>query len=308
MLDEFRHIRAVLQVAQMRNFTRAAEALHVSQSALTVQIQQMEESLGFRVFDRGKRGVTLTSAGAEIIGPLERLLEDAQNIMKGARNVANLRDGSVVVAALPTVSSGLLPEVIADFSKVHPGIRVTIRDVFAEQVREAVLKRQADIGIGTSQGPHRELAVQRLYHDHLVVFVRPGHALSRSSATTLKEVAMYDLILPTRDSSVRELVEARARRERVAVRPRHETNYMPTALALVRSGAGVAILPESAAAIDSSEFVRVRFASETMSRQIVLLSRSDRKPSPAVAAFVQQLNRHVQARMVTEKPVRRRRP
>lgn len=289
MLHELRHIRAFLQVAQTRNFTRAADSLHVSQSALTVQIQQLEESLGFRVFDRSKRGVTLTTAGEEIIAPLQRLLEDAENIVRGARDIANVRNGSVTVAALPTVSSGFLPAVMAEFAKLHGGIRVSILDVFAEQVREAVLKRQADFGIGTARGKHEELTLVPLFQDHLVLFVPTEHALRGKKAISLREAAAHDLILPTRDSSVRDLVEATAHREVITVRPRHETNFMPTALALVRAGAGVAILPESAVPPDNLEFARVPFASEDFSRQIVLLMRTDRTPSPAAEAFLQHI-------------------
>ena len=292
MLPELRHIRALLQVAQTRNFTRAADALNLSQSALTVQIQQLEESLGFRVFDRSKRGVTLTTAGEEIIAPLQQLLSDAENIMKGAHDIAEVRNGSVTVAALPTVASGFLPGVLAEFSRAHAGIRVSILDVVAEHVRDAVLKRQADFGIGTARGPHEELTTLPLFRDRLVLFVPLGHPLSSGKAIQLREAAANDLILPTRNSSVRDLVEAIAHREQVAVRPRHETNFMPTALALVRSGAGVAILPESAVPVDSSELVRVPFASDAFSRQIVLLTRADRTPSPAAAAFLGHLHRH----------------
>ena len=78
MIHELRHIRAFLETPETRNFTRAASDLHVSQPALTVQVQQLEESLGVRLFDRNKRGVTLTAAGKDVFGPLQRLFNDAR--------------------------------------------------------------------------------------------------------------------------------------------------------------------------------------------------------------------------------------
>jgi DNA-binding transcriptional LysR family regulator len=95
MIHELRHIRAFLKIAETRNFTRAASDLHVSQSALTVQVQQLEESLGIRLFDRNKRGVTLTAAGKDVFGPLQRLFNDAQTIVAHARDLSSASTGFV---------------------------------------------------------------------------------------------------------------------------------------------------------------------------------------------------------------------
>ena len=149
MIHELRHIRAFLKIAETRNFTRAANDMHLSQSALTVQVQQLEESLGVRLFDRNKRGVTLTAAGKDVFGPLQRLFNDAQTIVEHARDLSSASTGFVTIAALPTVCAGALPELVRSFSETYPGIRVQISDVVAERVREAVLKREVDFGIGT---------------------------------------------------------------------------------------------------------------------------------------------------------------
>src|SRR5438270_752969 len=149
MIHELRHIRAFLKIAETRNFTRAANDLHVSQSALTVQVQQLEDSLGVKLFDRGKRGVTLTAAGKDVFGPLQRLLSDAQAVVEHARELSSASTGFVAIAALPTVCAGPLPTLVQSFAQSHPGVRIQIVDVVAERVREAVLKRQVELGIGT---------------------------------------------------------------------------------------------------------------------------------------------------------------
>ena len=289
MIHELRHIRAFLKIAETRNFTRAANDLHVSQSALTVQVQQLEENLGVRLFDRNKRGVTLTAAGKDVFGPLQRLFNDAQTIVEHARDLSSASTGFVSIAALPTVCAGPLPELVRSFLDSHPGIRVQISDVVAERVREAVLKREVDFGIGTLHGRDAELRATPLFQDRLVVFAPPGHLLSEKRTITLREASAHGLILPGRASSVREAVEAIAHRERLLLDIRYETNFMPTALAFVRANLGIAILPETAAGADTSDFTVAALSNRFSNRQIELLQRRDATLSPASESLVRHL-------------------
>ncbi|MFP5236347.1 MAG: LysR family transcriptional regulator [Acidobacteriota bacterium] len=296
MIHEIRHIRAFLKIVETRNFTRAAKDLHVSQSALTVQIQQLEESLGVKLFDRNKRGATLTAAGRDIFSPLQRLFNDAQAIAEHARELGSASTGYVHIAALPTVCAGVLPQLVRSFAASYPGIRIQIVDVVAERVRESVLKRHADLGIGTRHGRDSDLRATPLFQDRLAVFVPAGHPLAAQKAISLREISAFDLILPARDSSVRETVEAIAHRERVALQARYDANFMPTALALVRAGLGIAILPESAAGGDSAGYARIPLRNKFSTRQIELLQRRDAALSPAAESFARHLLRHYRAR------------
>lgn len=289
MIHELRHIRAFLKIAETRNFTRAANDLHVSQSALTVQVQQLEESLGVRLFDRNKRGVMLTAAGKDVYGPLQRLFNDAQTIVEHARDLSSASTGFVSISALPTVCAGQLPELIRSFLETHPGIRVQVSDVIAERVREAVLKREVDFGIGTLHGRDAELRATPLFQDRLVVFMPLGHPLSEKRTVTLREASTHGLILPGRASSVREAVEAIAHRERLLLDIRYEANFMPTALAFVRANLGMAILPETAAGTDTSGIMMVPFNNRFSNRQIELLQRRDATLSPAAESLVRHL-------------------
>jgi DNA-binding transcriptional LysR family regulator len=294
MIHELRHIRAFLKIAETRNFTRAANDLHVSQSALTVQVQQLEESLAVQLFDRSKRGVTLTAAGKEVFGPLQRLFNDAQAIVEHTRELSSASTGFVTIAALPTVCAGVLPQLVRSFGEDFPGVHVQITDLVAESVREAVLKRQVDLGIGTRRGRDAELRATPLYEDRVVVFVPAGHPLAGRRTIALREATAYKLIVPSRNSSVREAVEAIAHRERIVLDTRYETNFMPTALALVRAGLGIAILPESAADPETRDLLRIPLANRFSTRQIDLLQRRDAALSPAAESFAKHLLNHFQ--------------
>ncbi len=289
MTHELRHVRAFLKVAELESFTRAALQLHVSQSALTVQIKQLEEELGVLLFDRNKRGVTITAAGRDLLGPLQRLVEDGEAIRGYARDISAVRTGNVAIAALPTIAADVLPRAVKRFLRQYPEIRVTVQDVVADRVLELVEKRAVDLGLGTARARDREIAASVIYEDALAAFVPTGHALADRAEIALRELLKYDLIVPTRESSVRRIVESAFARERAPVAIRHETNFFPTALGMARFGLGIAILPESAAGWSQGGLVRVPIVKPVMGRQICLLQRRDRMLSPAAAKFVQSL-------------------
>ena len=300
MTHELRQVRAFLKVAELQSFTRAAAELHVSQSALTVQVKQLEEELGVLLLDRNKRGVTITAAGRDLLGPLQRLVADAEAIAGYARDISAVRAGAVAIAALPTIAAGILPGVLRRFARRHPEVRIAVQDVVADRVRELVAGRSVDLGLGTSAPQDRDLKATPLYQDSLAAFVGIDHSLAKRKDISLHEVIRYELILPNRESSVRRIVEAAMGRERGSAVIGYETNFMPTALAMARAGLGLAILPESAAGQNTAGLVRIAFNKPALHRQICLLERRDRSLSPSAAAFVECLRACVAPR-ATEK-------
>lgn len=282
MISDLRHIKAFLTAAKIGNFTRAANELHISQSAFTVQIRQLEEALGVTLFDRSKRRVALTSAGKEIVVPLERILIEMESIVGRTKQLAGLRRGIVNVAVLPSIASQVLPEVIREYTQRYPGIVVQIKDVVAERLIEAVKKEEADFGIGSRIRLDRDLKAMPLLVDRLCAFVPKTHLLGRSGSVTLKDLVAQPLILTGRDSSVREIVERALKRERMQPKIAYETNYMSTAIGMVRAGLGIAVLPEFASSVENSGEIRtVTISKPLLSRRIEVIMRKDRSLSPA---------------------------
>lgn len=120
MKNSIQHIQAFLAVARTGSFTKAANELHLSPSALTVQVQQLEDWLGVALLDRSPRHVSITAAGQDARGPMEKLLLDLDNIVTGSRDLAALRRGVVTIAALPSVCAGALPPACACFANASP--------------------------------------------------------------------------------------------------------------------------------------------------------------------------------------------
>lgn len=286
---DLRHFRAFLAVVRLGSFTRAASHLHVSQPALTVQIRQLEQALGLRLFDRNNRRVLLTQPGQQLVAPAERLLSDFDGLVRDAGDLSARRHGIVTVAALPSVVAGLLPDALREIATRHAGLQVRVRDVVAGRVIEMVKNGEVDFGLGTLDRPDPDLQWQPLVSDRLCAFVAADQPVPRRGLP-LEALGRHPLILTSKDSSVRQLVERTLARRRLAVRVAYEVTSMSSALGLARGGLGVAILPESAArAADGSGIRAVRIRDPLLIREIGVLSHAGRSLSPAASTVIDLL-------------------
>jgi DNA-binding transcriptional LysR family regulator len=289
MTAEIRHIEAFLAVARHGNFTRAAAALHVSQPALTVQIRQLEAALGIRLFDRNNRRVALTQLGRELVAPFERVVLDLGTIVESAHDFAAHRRGVVTVACLPSIAAALLPRAIAALARRHEGLVVRVRDGVAARVVDLVKAGEVDVGVSGCGTLDREIEETPLFMDRLAAFLRDDHRLARRRHVTLRELASGPLILTGKDSSVRGLVDAALRRERLVAHVVQEATYMTTALGMVAAGLGVAILPEAAMTSAPNGVQRIAIRGPVLTRRIGILTRAGRSLSPAAQKLVEAL-------------------
>ncbi len=287
MKNALQHIRAFITVVQRGNFARAAEDLHLSPSALTVQIRQLESWLGIALLERSPRHVTLTAAGREALPAMEKLLLDLGNILSASRGLAAMRRGVVTVAALPSLCAAALPERLAVFHQHYPGIEVRLRDLVAERITERVRDGDVDFGIGVRARLGHGLTFEPLLQDRLCLFTPVGHPLA-SGSLRLADLNDQPMILTGRDSSVRTQIEQTFREHDLTLRLAMEANYMSTVLALVRNGLGIALLPESADA-GERQLVRRYLDDPGLERTLGIITRSECSLSPAATRLVESL-------------------
>ncbi|ALG75252.1 LysR family transcriptional regulator [Azospirillum thiophilum] len=290
MLQGVRHIKAFVAVARLGSFTRAAAEVNVSQPALTVQIRQLEESLGVRLFDRNKRQVVLTQAGRDLLPALQRVLSELEAVMDAGHDLAGLRRGSVSVATLPSVAAGLLPLAIRRFAADHPNIDVKVSDVVAERIIQLVKAEEVDFGIGSRVGPDRDVEVIDFLSDRMCAFFPVDHPLAGRRPLLLKEVAAFPLILTARGTSVRSLLERVLEKEGLEIGLACEANYMSTAVGMVRAGLGISVLPESAVDSANCDGIAVEpIRTPGLVRRIGFIRKANRSLSPAAERFTQLL-------------------
>src|SRR5881628_2542980 len=140
-------LQAFRAVAELRNFRKAAEALHVSQPAFSRRIEKLEEALGVRLLDRTTRRVNLTSVGRDFDRKVQQLLDDLDHTLLGIRGVATTRMGEVTIACVPSTVYYFVSQVISRYHEQYPKVRVRIFDASANDVLTTVSRSEADFGL-----------------------------------------------------------------------------------------------------------------------------------------------------------------
>jgi DNA-binding transcriptional LysR family regulator len=292
-----RDIRAFIAVAQAGNFTRAATRLHLSQPALTVQIRRLEATVGVRLFDRNSRNVALTPTGRELLPVLQKSLHDMEHVLIDARALGDGSSGIVRIACLPTFAASLLPDLMLDLRKEVPRVGFYIRDGVASMVNTLVRNEEVDIGL--TGGDVTEAAFEVLYSavDRLVVVCPKQHPLARKRKIELNDLICEPLVLTAQGTSVRSVVDAALADARCTPEISCEPTYMMTAVAMVRGGLGVTILPSSAREVLAEPGLVVRPIDDpAFVRRIALIKKRGRTLPPVTETFIAALlKRNVEA-------------
>lgn len=285
-----RHLEAFVAIASAGNFTRAARVLHVSQPALTVQIRELEQTLGVRLLDRNTRTVRLTRMGEQLSPVVRRILAEIEGVVHHAHDMAAGIRGTVSVAAIPSVCAMILPKIIAAFHREHTGISVSLRDVTSQRVLAMVKNEEVDFGIGSFADGDAGIEATPLFTDHMRVVATRQSPLARKRAVRLKDLVNVPLILMDPQTSVRMLVDRAFESIGHFPAPAYEVTYMSSAVGMVRAGLGVAFLPSAGLEISEMSGLISRPVNHPgLTRRIAAAQRAKRQLSPAAAKFLLQL-------------------
>lgn len=285
-----RQLQTFVMVAKLGSFTRAAQLLHLSQPALTKQVRQLEETLGVRLFDRNTRRVELTHIGKELSPVISQLLQEIEAVVVNTKELAAQSRGVIRIAALPSVSSTLLPTAIAQFKERYPGISVILKDVIAQRLVTLVKTEEVDFGIGSLNVTDPEVRFSLLLTDRMIVVFLPGSTLGQKKTIGLRDLAGLPLVLMDPGSSVRKLVDEAFESIGQIAKPAFEATYMSTAAGMVKAGLGVAILPASTFEMGELTGLHTRpLKHPALTREIGVIEKSGRSLSPAADSFLQML-------------------
>ncbi|WP_345817237.1 LysR family transcriptional regulator (plasmid) [Paraburkholderia sp. PREW-6R] len=292
-----RDIRALVAVAEAGSFTRAAQRLHLSQPALTVQIRRLEEAVGARLFDRNSRNVALTPNGRELLPLLRKSLRDMETVLRDARAMGTGESGTIRIACLPTFAASALPELINAMKRDVPRVVFQIHDVVASTVNALVREEEADIGLTGGEVLDPALEVLHAGVDRLVAVCPQAHPLAKKRRIGLDELARLPLVLTAPGTSVRAVVDAALSKSSQPLDIACEPTYMMTAVAMVRAGLGVTILPATAREVHAEAGLAVKKIDDpAFVRSIAIVKKRGRTLSAVSDNFVQRMRRSVRTR------------
>ena len=294
MNPTLRQMRAFVAVAKTGNFTLAAQFMHVTQSALSGLIKELEQTLGARVVDRSTRRIALTAMGNELYPLFSQMIDDLDRALANIADHAQLRTGIVRVAAPQLMACTLLPQAIAAWRERHPEVKVSLADSAVENVMARVLAGEADCGIGPERGETPELDARLLLDMPFEAVIPPGHPLESRERLTWLDLAGFPFISLRGEFTERLLADMGQAQRDLTLKPEHEVTFMTTALAMVAAGLGVTVcMPYASELVRRHGLLTRPLAEPVLTRRFFVYTRGQRSLSPAAAAFVEFLSAYV---------------
>lgn len=282
---DVRRLSLFLAVVDHGGFNRAAQAVHISQPALSQAIAELEAELHGPLFHRLGRKVTLTDAGAALVGPARAVLREIDAARQVTAEVNRLGRGRLDLSALPSLSTDPLPALLGAFCRAHPAITVRIASPgdpaeLAEQVRSGA----AEVGVTDASRAADGLEMVPFCRQQLVALFPPGFG-ERDAPLRSADLANVPLIVTPPGSSGRELLDRALVRDGMQPVVAIETSQREAILPLVLSGAGAAVMPEALATLAAVRgAVAVPF-DPPLVRELAIVHRPG-LPTPPAAAFL----------------------
>jgi DNA-binding transcriptional LysR family regulator len=284
---ELSQLEVFLAVARERRFSRAAEKLHRTQSAVSQTIRKLEDELGEALFDRSSREGVLTDAGKVLYEYAEKLINLRGEATESLTELRELQKGKLVIAANEFTVLYLLP-VLAEFQRLHPMIRITVERALGSHIPDDVLRYAAEFGVLSYEPQEPNLHSVVVYLDELVFVVPPKHPLASDPHVSISQLGAESFVAHIVPSPYREKVIQLFKAHKT---PLHMGLELPTLQAIkqfVAMGNGVAFLPEISVEneVARGELVRIPVRELQLKRKLRLIYRKDANRSHAAKAFL----------------------
>lgn len=285
---ELRHLRSFLAVADTLNFRRAAEHVHITQSALSRQIQQLEETLGVTLFDRSRRAVALTAAGRAFRPEAQQTLARAEQAQRTAQRAARGEVGRLVVGFVGPAIYDTLPHIIRVFRAASPDVELVLREMRTHAQRDALRQGTIDVGFAGFQTKDAELVGEPVGRDAVMVALPADHRLAGADAVDLADLADDPFIIFERafEPALFDALIALCQRAGFSPQIAQQANRIFVILGLVAAGLGVAFAPRSVQhAFSTQEVVFKPLRDATPAPPLRMTWRADNE-SPVLTAFL----------------------
>lgn len=289
---ELRHLRYLLAVAEHGNFTRAAEALHVSQPTLSQQIKQLEREVGATLLDRSGRTVRLTDAGAAYAGHARLAIQGLDAAQRAVHDVQDLTRGHLRIAMTPTITAYLIGPLVREFHAQHPGVTLTVIETTQDLIEADLLADRIDLGIAFAGRHTAGVAASALFTETLSLVVGTAHPHSPNVETfAIEGLPAQPLALLSRDFATRNYIDDYFAAHGVTPDIVIEANSISALLEFVRLGTLATVLPDAVTQAHA-DLHPIRPDPPLPSREVVLLHREAGYQSAAARAFSATAVRH----------------
>jgi DNA-binding transcriptional LysR family regulator len=266
---DVRQLEMFRAVAEEGGFTRAAQRLHVSQSAVSRQVKLLEEELGVLLLHRTGKGVSITGQGELLLKAANRIHRDLQDVAWQISETQKLQRGLLSLGGGMTVCMYVLPRLLKRFRSLYQDVELRVTSGTSEAILRLVRNHQVDLGLLTLPIVAPDLEVHPVLKEEMVVVTAPRHPLSRERTVEPRSLARFPFILFERGSNTRKILDEFFLEQEIAPSVAMETENVEIIKAMVASGLGVSVIPYAAIAHDmrSGRFAWTRIRGRRLHRE-----------------------------------------
>jgi len=279
-----------IAVAEHGTFSKAAEALFITQPAVSKRIALLEENLGSQLFDRIGKKVQLNTAGLALLPIAERILQDVKESQRVIDNLSGRVSGHLSLVTSHHIGLRRLPNILKQYAESYPQVRLDLAFMDSENACQKIIKGDYELGVVTLPlSTPKRLKVTPLWNDPLTIAVAPDHPLVKiadGKTVTLDQLAQHSAILPAIGTYTRTVIEEPIIQKHGSLEVILETNYLETIRMMVSIGLGWSALPR--AMLDKS-LVEIKVKGLKIERILGIVQHTDRSVSNAGKAFIKSL-------------------
>ncbi len=278
-------LRTLLSVADHKAITGAARALFVTQPALSRRLQQLEQDLGARLVERSRKGIALTEAGRLAVAEARAIVERYERMKESVRAQQTLETGVVRLGGGATAVSFVVPQAIAEFQKLYPGVRFEVHEQGSRAVESAVQDERLELGIVTLPTHSREFEIRALRKDRIVLVAAREHPLASKRRVDVRDLAGLGLVGFDKTSAIRQLIDAALAEAGVEMNVQMELRSIAAILGMVAHTQALAFVSQLGVPSGDSAVTVVNVRGLSVHRRLGVIHKLGRPLSPAARAF-----------------------
>lgn len=295
MRVDYLGLEAFVAIAELGSFSKAAQKLNLTQTALSHRVRKIEEDLGTRLLVRTSRDVSLTKMGQTLLPQVRQQLETLASLYGAVRESGREARRRMVFACLPTVSGYYLPEILRNFAETHRGFEVVLLDQPAGRIMDLVQGGEAEFGVTIIGAIPWDIEVEHLCTEPYVLLVNRNHRLAGQTSVTCADLLGEPLVRIRTQSTNRKLVEDSLGEMGKQIDWRFEVQNAATAISLVAAGVAVTVLPRLTMHQSHPEIVGLGFSDVDLSRSIGVVQRRGVPLSPTAKALLAMIRNRLTA-------------
>jgi len=289
---ELRQLQYAVQIAKERNFSRAAEKLHIAQPSLSQQLSKLEKEIGILLFQRNTNSVELTHAGAVFIDKAQQILGMVDGLKQEMEDISQMKKGRLIIGSMPITGATVMPLVLPVFRAAYPQIEVSLVEETSANLEALTASGETDLSLLMLPLQHESLTSETVFEEEIVLAVTANHPLASRPDRTVRidELAGESFVALKKGQGLRKLTHELCSEAGFEPNIVFESSVMETVQSLVAAGMGVAFVPVMISERLSRDLSLVNLRISTKpTRTLVIAYRKGKYLSKAAEAFKQTL-------------------